>query len=62
MLIDTYDTERGADKVVKLAKKGLPVRGVRLDSGDLVRRMREPSERSLIRAGSTMFGFLLPVA
>ena len=34
-LIDTYDTERGADKVVQLAKKGLPVRGVRLDSGDL---------------------------
>ncbi|MBI4205222.1 MAG: nicotinate phosphoribosyltransferase [Betaproteobacteria bacterium] len=39
LLIDTYDTERAAEKVValasKLKKRGIPVKGVRLDSGDL---------------------------
>jgi nicotinate phosphoribosyltransferase len=39
LLIDTYDTEEGARKVVELAKKlapeGLKIRGVRIDSGDL---------------------------
>jgi nicotinate phosphoribosyltransferase len=39
LLIDTYDTEAGAEKVVALAPKlqgdGITVRGVRLDSGDL---------------------------
>ncbi len=39
LLIDTYDTERGAEKVVALAPKlaadGIHIRGVRLDSGDL---------------------------
>lgn len=39
LLIDTYDTEAGARKVVALAprlkKKGITVKGVRLDSGDL---------------------------
>jgi nicotinate phosphoribosyltransferase len=39
LLIDTYDTEAGAQKVVALAPKlraeGIAVRGVRLDSGDL---------------------------
>lgn len=39
LLIDTYDTERAAEKVVRLAPKlraeGIPVQGVRLDSGDL---------------------------
>jgi nicotinate phosphoribosyltransferase len=39
LLIDTYDTEAGAEKVVrlapKLAKDGIRVDGVRLDSGDL---------------------------
>ncbi len=39
LLIDTYDTERAAQKVVdlaaKLAKQGIHVDGVRLDSGDL---------------------------
>ncbi len=38
-LIDTYDTEAGAEKVVKLApllqQKGIAIKGVRLDSGDL---------------------------
>jgi len=39
LLIDTYDTEEGARKVVELARKlapeGLKIRGVRIDSGDL---------------------------
>ncbi len=39
LLIDTYDTEAGAQKVVEVAPKlraaGITVRGVRLDSGDL---------------------------
>ncbi len=40
LLIDTYDTEAGARKVVqlapKLAARGIKVSGVRLDSGDLI--------------------------
>ena len=40
LLIDTYDTEKGADKVVKLAprlaKKGITIKGIRLDSGDMI--------------------------
>jgi nicotinate phosphoribosyltransferase len=40
LLIDTYDTEAAAHKVVALAPKlkarGITIRGVRLDSGDLV--------------------------
>jgi len=39
LLIDTYDTEAGARKVVELAprlrERGIRVKGVRLDSGDL---------------------------
>ena len=39
LLIDTYDTEAGANKVVELAFKlearGIKIKGVRLDSGDL---------------------------
>jgi nicotinate phosphoribosyltransferase len=52
LLIDTYDTERGAHKVVELAPRlaqlGLKVRGVRLDSGDLAghaRRVRRILDR-----------------
>ena len=37
LLLDTYDTERAAEKVVALARTGVRVRGVRLDSGDLAR-------------------------
>jgi nicotinate phosphoribosyltransferase len=40
LLIDTYDTEAGAHKVValapRLAARGITIRAVRLDSGDLV--------------------------
>jgi len=39
LLIDTYDTEEGARKVMELARKlgpeGFVIRGVRIDSGDL---------------------------
>jgi nicotinate phosphoribosyltransferase len=47
LLIDTYDTERAARKVVELSAKlqadGLAIKGVRIDSGDLgehARRVR----------------------
>ena len=44
LLIDTYDTEAGASKVVELAPRlraeGIEIRGVRLDSGDLAAHAR----------------------
>lgn len=44
LLIDTYDTERAAAKVVTLAEtlraRGIAVRGVRIDSGDLAAHAR----------------------
>lgn len=44
LLIDTYDTEAGARRVVGLAPQlramGIPVKGVRLDSGDLAEHAR----------------------
>lgn len=44
LLIDTYDTEAAAGKVVSLAKKlqheGIHIKGVRLDSGDLAAHAR----------------------
>src|SRR5208283_6100794 len=40
LLLDTYDSEAAARKVVALAPKlkqaGIAIRGVRLDSGDLI--------------------------
>ncbi|MEC4747867.1 nicotinate phosphoribosyltransferase [Methylomicrobium sp. Wu6] len=48
LLIDTYDTEAGAQKVVELAPKlkalGIPIKGVRLDSGDLASHARHVRE------------------
>jgi len=45
LLIDTYDTEAGARKVVELAPKlkadGIAIRGVRIDSGDLTEMARK---------------------
>jgi nicotinate phosphoribosyltransferase len=45
LLIDTYDTEAGAAKVVSLAptlrQKGIAIQGVRLDSGDLADHARK---------------------
>jgi nicotinate phosphoribosyltransferase len=45
LLIDTYDTEAGACKVVQLAPRlkadGISIRGVRIDSGDLTEMARK---------------------
>ena len=53
LLIDTYDTEAAARKVVALAPKlkqaGITIRGVRLDSGDLIALSR--SVRAILDAG-----------
>jgi len=53
LLLDTYDTEAAARKVVALAPRlkaaGISIRGVRLDSGDLVALSR--SVRSILDAG-----------
>ncbi len=53
LLIDTYDTEAGARKVVELAPKlkadGISIRGVRIDSGDLIAMARKV--RDILDAG-----------
>ncbi len=53
LLIDTYDTEAAARKVVELAPRlkaaGITIRGVRLDSGDLVALSR--GVRGILDAG-----------
>jgi nicotinate phosphoribosyltransferase len=53
LLIDTYDTEAAAHKVVALAPRlkqaGITIRGVRLDSGDLVALSRRV--RAILDAG-----------
>jgi nicotinate phosphoribosyltransferase len=45
LLIDTYDTERAAHKVVELSSKlradGIAIKGVRIDSGDLGAHARQ---------------------
>jgi nicotinate phosphoribosyltransferase len=53
LLLDTYDTEAAARKVVALAPKlkatGIAIRGVRLDSGDLIALSK--SVRAILDAG-----------
>ncbi|MFO0871368.1 MAG: nicotinate phosphoribosyltransferase [Pirellulales bacterium] len=53
LLIDTYDTERGAEKVVELSRRlqgtGIRIQGVRLDSGDLAEHARRV--RRILDAG-----------
>jgi nicotinate phosphoribosyltransferase len=53
LLIDTYDTEQGARKVVALAPRlkadGIVIRGVRIDSGDLAASARKV--RAILDAG-----------
>src|SRR5579859_6312148 len=53
LLIDTYDTERAAERVValapRLAREGISIRGVRLDSGDLAEHARRV--RAILDAG-----------
>ncbi|MEO0151062.1 MAG: nicotinate phosphoribosyltransferase [candidate division WOR-3 bacterium] len=41
ILIDTYNTIEGARKVLDLLKEGYKIRGVRIDSGDLVKLTKE---------------------
>jgi len=54
LLIDTWDTERGAaiaaEAAAELARDGIRIRGVRLDSGDLAAHARKV-RRILDRAG-----------
>lgn len=59
LLIDTYDTEEAARKIVglapRLAHRGIAVRGVRLDSGDLAdhaRRVRRILDEGGLAAAS----------
>jgi nicotinate phosphoribosyltransferase len=62
LLIDTYDTEAGARKVVELApllqSRGIQITGVRLDSGDLAEHARQV--RNILDNGgltaTTIFG------
>jgi nicotinate phosphoribosyltransferase len=61
LLIDTYDTEAGARKVValgrELAQEGIAIKGVRLDSGDLgdlARKVRRILDDGGLRA-TTIF-------
>jgi nicotinate phosphoribosyltransferase len=53
LLIDTYNTEAGARKVVELAPKlkadGIAIRGVRIDSGDLTAMAKKV--RGILDAG-----------
>jgi nicotinate phosphoribosyltransferase len=53
LLIDTYDTERAAEKTAQLArhlmKDGITIRGVRIDSGDLADHARRV--RAILNAG-----------
>ena len=53
LLIDTYDTERAANRVVALARRlaaqGIAIRGVRIDSGDLGQHARRV--RAILDAG-----------
>ncbi len=53
LLIDTYDTEQGARKVVALAPRlqadGIAIRGVRIDSGDLI--VMSKKVRAILDAG-----------
>jgi len=53
LLIDTYDTERAAGKVValapRLAARGIRIKGVRIDSGDLGEHARRV--RAILDAG-----------
>jgi nicotinate phosphoribosyltransferase len=53
LLIDTYDTEAGARKVVelapRLARDGIAIRGVRIDSGDHIAAARKV--RAILDAG-----------
>lgn len=61
LLIDTYNTEAGARKVVELAPKlkadGIAIRGVRIDSGDLIESARKV--RAILDAGGLKDAIIL---
>jgi nicotinate phosphoribosyltransferase len=61
LLIDTFDTEAGARKVVELAPKlkkdGIGIRGVRIDSGDLIAMSRKV--RDILDAGGLKDAIIL---
>ena len=61
LLIDTYDTEAGARKVVQLAPKlkadGIAIRGVRIDSGDLASMAKKV--RGILDAGGLKDAIIL---
>ena len=51
LLVDTYDTERGVEKAIEVARDlGVRLRGIRLDSGDLAALAKE-ARRLLDDAG-----------
>jgi nicotinate phosphoribosyltransferase len=60
-LIDTFDTEAGARKVValadKLKKDGIAIRGVRIDSGDLI--VNSQKVRAILDAGGLKDAIIL---
>lgn len=62
LLIDTYDVERGARRVVEIAPElaadGIPIKGVRIDSGDLATHARAV-RRILDDAGLTATNVLV---
>ncbi|MBN1239373.1 MAG: nicotinate phosphoribosyltransferase, partial [Gammaproteobacteria bacterium] len=61
LLIDTYDTEKGAERVVRLAEKlapeGIEISSVRIDSGD-IRELARRVRAILDRAPGTRIGIL----
>ena len=64
LLLDTYDSEAAARKVVALAPRlkaaGIAIRGVRLDSGDLIALSK--SVRAILDAGDSPTRRFLPAA
>ena len=61
LLLDTYDTEAAAHKLVKLAprlhERGIAIRGVRIDSGDLAEHARQV--RRILDAGGLTHATIL---
>ena len=49
-LVDTFDTLEGVKRVIELAKEGVFVKGIRLDSGDVV-ELAKKSRQMFDRAG-----------
>lgn len=58
LLIDTYDIDSAIDSVVEMAREGIAVDSVRLDSGDLAEGARRIRQR-LDGAGQTQIGIIV---